>query len=107
MNEEPLVTPVLSDRPVSVDVVPHASPGKTLFVWMLVSGLVVLGLVAGTILNEISNNRAACARALEVRDDQRTMWLVVFDLFPDSEHVEELRLTLDELLPPLTCPPKH
>lgn len=84
---------------------PRPNSGKLLFVSMLVTAVIVIGLLVAVIVNEVADNRAICERAVVVRDDGRAMWLAVFDLFPDSENIEEMRATLDELLPPLTCPP--
>lgn len=79
--------------------------GKLLFASMIVTGLIVVGLLVAVIVNEIGDNRAICERAVAVREDGRAMWLEAFELFPTSDEAAELRIRLDELLPPLTCPP--
>lgn len=85
-----------SDRP---------NTGKALFIAMLITGLILIVLIAVAVANEVQDNRAICERAVTIRDDNRAMWLAAFDAFPDSPEIQELRASLDDLLPPVTCPP--
>lgn len=45
----------------------------------------------------------ACARSVAFREDTRSMWLYLLDVFADSEIAPDARAELNERLPTLTC----
>lgn len=87
-----------------------ATSGRSLFVWMMVVFVAfsALGTFTLTLIVENSNDaRLACRRSVEFRDDNRAMWLALFEMFPDNENAAKLHVTLDERLPQLGCVDNH
>jgi hypothetical protein len=88
----------------------HSQSGRMLFAWTVLAVAMFAAISTFTVILIVQNGNAAeraCERAVETRTDARVMWLTVFDLFPDGDHVNELRVTLNERLPPLQCVDRH
>lgn len=77
------------------------------FTLTIIAAVALLGLAAAVVWYEIadarSERRAECQQAIEFRQDNRAMWLELFDVFPDAADETGLRADLETLLPPLTC----
>lgn len=72
---------------------------KALFVGSLVQALALVGVT----LVVLDQRGAACERTVQVRDDNRAMWLWLVDQFPGDELASRAAAQLDLLLPPLRC----
>lgn len=44
-----------------------------------------------------------CQQDVRNIDNQRAMWLAIFDLYPESDTVADLRVLLEERIPPHKC----
>lgn len=78
---------------------PWRNPTRALFLAMIVNLLLVLTGAFFT-LNTLAHN---CDRRIGIRDDNRVMWVWLFDEFPDNAAAIEGRVLLDDRLPALRC----
>lgn len=52
---------------------------------------------------EARQRQVLCERSVQGRDDNRAMWLWLFDQFPDEDVVRLGRVELDQRIPRLEC----
>ena len=65
--------------------------------------LVLIGVGIYEVMDEQGENRSQCEQTVGFRADSRTMWLALFDAFPDAAIRTGLRELLETTQPPLTC----